>query len=81
MRVRVEFYGILREFAGQQEWILDLPREVAVFDILEEARRAFPGLSRYPQEPVFTCGLDYVEPSHKVRDGETISILPAPPES
>ncbi|MFZ4776025.1 MAG: MoaD/ThiS family protein [Terrimicrobiaceae bacterium] len=79
MRVKVEFYDVLRELAGQQEWTPDVSTDTTVADLFSLAQRSFPSLLRFPQEPVFTSGLDYVEPVHVLREGETISILPPPP--
>lgn len=79
MRVKVEFYDLLRELAGQQEWNPDISPGSTVADLLSVARGVFPSLKRFPGEPVFTSGLDYVEPGHVLSEGETISILPPPP--
>ncbi len=79
MRVKVEFYDILRELADQQAWYPDVPPGATIADLYALARQSFPSLKRFPQEPVFTSGLDYVEPVHVLREGETISILPSPP--
>ena len=79
MRVKVEFYDILRELAAQHEWRADLAPTATVAELYSIAKRTFPALEAYPQKPVFTSGLDYVEESHVLREGEIISILPAPP--
>ncbi|MFA7345121.1 MAG: hypothetical protein WC003_12530 [Terrimicrobiaceae bacterium] len=79
MRVKVEFYDILRELAARHEWCPDLSPEATVAELYALAKRTFPALSAYPQQPVFTSGLDYVEEAHALREGETISVLPAPP--
>ncbi|MEI6072633.1 MAG: hypothetical protein WCS31_12625 [Verrucomicrobiae bacterium] len=78
MRVRVEFYDTLRELAGCHEWSPDLAPGATVAELWDLARRAFPELAGFPGAPVFTAGLDYVETTHVIREGETISILPAP---
>jgi len=78
MRVNVEFYDTLRELAGCHEWTPDVPPGSTVGDLVALAGRAFPALDALPFEPVFTAGLDYVEASHVIREGEAISILPPP---
>lgn len=77
MRIKVEFYDVLRELAGRQEWSAEVPESSTVLDLWMAARSSFPELDSYPREPVFTAGLDYVEPTHRVSERETISILPA----
>lgn len=79
MPVKVEFYDILRELTGGPEWRPDISSGETVGGLYDLARRTFPGLAAYPQQPVFTSGLDYVEATHVVQEGETISILPQPP--
>lgn len=79
MRIKVEFYDILRELTGQHEWCPDIPPGSTVSELYSIARRVFPALGKFPLEPVFTSGLDYVENCHVIGDGETISILPPPP--
>ena len=79
MRVKVEFYDILRELTACHEWCPDVPPGSTVAELFSVAKHTFPPLASYPQQPVFTSGLDYVEDVHILREGETISILPAPP--
>ena len=79
MRVKVEFYDILRELAACHEWCPDMTPGATVAELFSVAKRSFPALASYPLQPVFTSGLDYVEGVHVLREGETISILPAPP--
>lgn len=81
MRVKVEFYDVLRELTGCHEWQPDLAAGATVGDVLDLARRVFPPLATFPLQPVFTCGLDYVEASHVIADGSTISLLPPPPQA
>ena len=81
MRVDVEFYDLLRELTGHHEWRADVAPGTTVADLFSLAQHFFPALAGYPQQPVFTSGLDYVEAEHVLREGETISILPAPPRS
>jgi len=80
MRVKVEFYDALREQTGCHEWTPDVTPGSTAGDLFALARRAFPALENFPLEPVFTAGLDYVEASHVIREGEAISILPPPPQ-
>ncbi|MFA7234801.1 MAG: hypothetical protein WC076_11905 [Terrimicrobiaceae bacterium] len=79
MRVKVEFYDLLRELTAHHEWRADIPPGTTVAELFSIAKRAFPALAAYPRQPVFTSGLDYVEASHVLHEGETVSILPAPP--
>lgn len=79
MRVKVEFYDILRELTACHEWCPDVSPGATIAEILSLAKRTFPALASYPQQPVFTSGLDFVEDIHILCEGETISILPAPP--
>lgn len=79
MRVKVEFYDILRELSGVHEWCPKIPAGATVGDLYALAKLTFPRMASYPQQPVFTAGLDYVETTHVLQEGETISILPPPP--
>jgi len=79
MRVKVEFYDTLRQLTGCHEWAPDLAQGATVAELWELARRVFPQLDKFSGAPVFTAGLDYIEPTHVIRGGETISILPALP--
>ncbi len=79
MRIKVEFYDMLRELAGQREWLPDVPDGTTVSGVMAIAKRVFPALGSFPGNPVFTSGLDYVEADHVLRDGETLSVLPPPP--
>ncbi len=80
MRVKVEFYDALRGLTECHEWMPDVTPGSTAGDLYALAKRAFPALEKFPLEPVFTAGLDYVEASHVIREGEAISILPPPPQ-
>ncbi len=79
MRIKVEFYDTIRQLTGCHEWSPDLAPGATVAELFHLAQRAFPQLRDFPEAPIFTANLDYVEAAHVIRDGETISILPAPP--
>lgn len=81
MRIKVEFYDILRELTGRHEWCADIQPGSTAAELFSLARRVFPSLEKFPCAPVFTSGLDYVESSHVIGEGETISILPPPPKA
>ncbi len=81
MHVKVEFYDLLRELTACHEWSPDVTPGTTVGELLELAKRTFPALTTFPLEPVFTSGLDFVEASHVLKEAETISILPPPPQA
>jgi molybdopterin converting factor small subunit len=76
--VVVEFYGGLKELAGQREWelIFEEEEEYNVRDILERLFLVIPELRQQLDSIAFAVGDELVDQKHEIHDGTRLSLLP-----
>lgn len=78
MRVRVEFFGKLGDFAGAEDGAIDLPHGVvdtsALRDWLDQAR-GFGGALKHPSVQL-ALGDEILNADAPLNDGDTVAFLP-----
>jgi molybdopterin converting factor small subunit len=77
MRVKIDYYGPLRAAAGRAHEEFDLSHPSTAGEVFHLACRLHPRMSEWAGRVLVTVGLDYVELSHQVKEGESLSFLPA----
>ena len=76
MNVPVQFYAQLRDLAGTPELQVELQPGATVTDLLDELYRTHPALTAQDQAILVGAGVEFVDRSHVIQAGETISIMP-----
>jgi len=76
MKVRVQFYGQLREAIGIHELELELPQGSTVRDLLEQVYVQKPALRGHDKSILVGAGLEFVDRNYKLNPGEEIAIMP-----
>lgn len=71
--VRVRFFALLRERAGCEERLLELPSGSTVADLLERVGRELPGL---PSGVAAAVDRTYASPDRTLRGGEEVALIP-----
>ncbi len=76
MRVRVLFFGTLREMAGKAAEEIDLPDGASLHDVLERYAVQIPKLKSF--FPSMACAVNqhYAAPEIKLNAGDEIALLP-----
>lgn len=76
MKIKVEFYSVLRDLAGAHEIEVEVADGTTMRDLLAQLHETVPGLREWDSKLLLAAGLDYVERTHVIREGEVISIMP-----
>ena len=76
MKVRVQFYAQLRDLAGTREQELDLPEGATVRDLLNEIYAQQPSLRAHDKSILVGVGVEFVDRSYVLKEGEEIAIMP-----
>jgi sulfur-carrier protein len=76
MNVRVQFYAQLRDIAGTSETSVELPPNSTVEALLENVYRQTPALRSHDKTILIGVGVEFVDRSHIIQSGDTISIMP-----
>ena len=76
MKVRVQFYAQLRDLAGIREQDVDLPEGATVRDLLNEIYAHQPSLRAHDKSILIGVGVEFVDRSYGLKEGEEIAIMP-----
>ena len=76
MKINVQFFGCLRQWAGQNECALALPTNADVAEALAQLYAKFPRLKEADKSILIAIGLEFANRSTKLRDGDVLSLMP-----
>lgn len=76
MRVRVLFFGALREIAGRSEDQLELDDGACLGTVFEHYAAAFPGLRKMERSIALARNQRFSDASESIADGDEIALLP-----
>jgi MoaE-MoaD fusion protein len=76
MRIRLLFFALYRDLAGEESFDLDLPSGATAADAVAAARVRNHGLGRLPAEPVVAVNREYASLDAILRDGDELAFLP-----
>jgi MoaD family protein len=76
MKVRAEFYSRLKEIIGARALELSLPENASVNDLFEQLKKSYPKLGDFEKSMLFGVGVEFVDRSHPLNDGDVIAIMP-----
>jgi molybdopterin converting factor subunit 1 len=76
MQVRILFFGMLRELAGQDSDSLSLPDEATLADVLSHYRDRIPHLKEFVSSIAMSVNQEYAAPSTRLKTGDEVALLP-----
>lgn len=76
MRVRVLFFGMLKDLMGGSSDSLDLPEEASVGDLLELYERKVPALRKSLASIAVAVNQQYAGAGTKLKSDDEIALLP-----
>lgn len=76
MRVKVIYFGMLRDLAGRSEETLDLPDGTGTGALFAGIRHRFPELDRFANSLALAVNLEYVTRERELRDGDEVALIP-----
>jgi molybdopterin synthase catalytic subunit len=76
MRVRVLFFGILKELVGKSADSIDLPEPASVRDVLRRYESQIPGLKESLPSLALAVNQQYAAPDTPLRPNDEVALLP-----
>jgi molybdopterin converting factor small subunit len=76
LTVSVRLFARYAEVVGEERVEIALPTGATVADLLAVLRLQLPGFAVLPARPLCAVNLAHVLPSHTLRDGDEVAILP-----
>ena len=76
MKIRVEFYSRLKEIVDASAIELSLPENASVNDLFEQLKKGYPKLRDFEKSILFGIGVEFVDRSYLLNDGDVIAIMP-----
>jgi molybdopterin synthase catalytic subunit len=76
MRVRVLFFGVLKDLAGRSSDLLTLPDEATAGDVLEHYEARIPSLTGKLSSIAVSVNQEYARPERKLHSGDEVALLP-----
>lgn len=76
MKVRVKLFAMLRERAGAGDAVHEVPDGCTVNELWTRLRSQSPGLSGVDFKLLYAVNSEYVEPGHRLADGDEVAFIP-----
>jgi MoaE-MoaD fusion protein len=76
MRVRVLFFGMLRDLSGKTEESLDLPDDASISDVLAHYAVQMPRIKESLPSVAVAVNQGYAGPSTKLKPNDEVALLP-----
>jgi MoaE-MoaD fusion protein len=76
VRIRVLFFGVLRDIVGLREDSIDVPEGGRVLTVFEHYASRFPRLRDVSSSIVLALNQQFSEPSAALSDGDEVAFLP-----
>lgn len=76
MRIRVLFFGVLRDIAGLREELVELPEGSRLEAVFEHYAARHPDLRGMSRSLVLALNQKFSEPSAPLREGDEVAFLP-----
>jgi molybdopterin converting factor small subunit len=76
MKVRAEFYSRVKEIIGAPALDISLSEKATVNDLFEQLKESHPQLRDFEKSMLFGVGVEFVDRTHVLNDGDVIAIMP-----
>lgn len=76
MRIKVLFFGVLRDIAGQRECTVDLADGATASTLFEHFAQLFPALTEMRKSVVLARNHEFADPGALLADGDEVALLP-----
>ncbi len=76
MRVRVVYFGILREMAGHEHEAVELADGARLAELYSQLQKDIPGLSKFGNSIALSINYEYATLNAPLHDGDEVALLP-----
>jgi molybdopterin synthase catalytic subunit len=76
MRVTVQYLGMLKEFAGRESEVVDVPDGASAGEVYAAAQQRIPQLDGFRHAVALAVNYEYCSADRILRDGDEVALLP-----
>lgn len=76
MRVRILFFGMMKDIAGCESESADLPEAATLADLSARYENRFPQFKKFMPSLAMSVNQEYAGPQTRLKDGDEIAFLP-----
>ena len=76
MRVRVLFFGMLKDWAGKSDDSLDLPEGSTLGDVVQHYETRIPRMKDFAASIAMSVNQEYAGPESRLKAGDEVGLLP-----
>ena len=76
IKVRAAFYSGVKEIVDASVFELSLPKNATVNDLFERLKKGYPKLRDFEKSILFGIGVEFVDRTYVLNDGDVIAIMP-----
>jgi molybdopterin converting factor subunit 1 len=76
MKVRLLFFAVLRDIAGRNEDVIEIPDGTTAGEVWQRLRDEHAALRDYVQPPMIAVNESYVRAEEPLRDGDELAFIP-----
>jgi MoaE-MoaD fusion protein len=76
MKVKVVYFGALKDLAGSGNESLELPDGATTSDLFSRLQERIPGLGRYAKSAAISVNYEYARGDRPLHEGDEVGILP-----
>ena len=76
MRIKVLFFGVLKDIVGQAEESVTLEEGTSIGRLYETYAARFPGLAQHSASLLFSRNREFAGRSERLREGDEVAFLP-----
>jgi molybdopterin converting factor subunit 1 len=76
MKIRLLFFAVLRDLAGRNEDVVELPDGTRAGDVWQRLRNEHAALRDYIQPPMIAVNESYVSADEPLHDGDELAFIP-----
>jgi MoaE-MoaD fusion protein len=76
MKIRVLFFGLLKDVAGRSKEIVELPEDARVEDVLRHYAKTTPRFEAAVSSLAVSVNQEYAAADQPLRDGDEVGLLP-----
>ncbi len=76
MQVKVQYFGMLREFAGRESELLEAGENSSLGELYAVLQERIPQLAEFRHAVAMAVNYEYSAPGRILRDGDEVALLP-----
>jgi molybdopterin synthase catalytic subunit len=76
MRVKVVYFGVLRDLAGREQEAVELRESACLADLYSDLQQRLSGLDKFARSIALSINYEYAKLDAQLHDGDEVALLP-----